>query len=179
MPVFPSIAWAWLKGRAVALFGFVGRYPWQSATIAALCLAAWALHARNDARDELAAIHTAQKANTTAQVTVNHEPARKSGAIARTSDDEAPAYYASVSRAAADHAVRLPNPHPVSGPDLPRTDRAEQGVHRPVEPAALVCRPEVEDAQLIAAAARAAEMYQESLDLIASGAAVPSTEGLR
>lgn len=162
-----------------ALLGLIRRNPWQCAVVVLCALSLWFLHGRSDARDELAAIHAAQKSAATAQVTVNHEPARKSGAIARTSDDEAPAYYASVSRAAADHAVRVPSGHSISRPDLPGADRSEQGVHGPSPAADLVCRPEADDAQIVTAAGRAAKMHQESLDLIASGVAVPSTEELR
>ncbi len=163
---------SWLKEAAGAALGWIVRWPWQFALIAALLVCGWLWHGRNEARDELAAIHAAQKQATAAQAAVNHEPARKSQAIAEKSDAEAPAYYADVRRAAADNSVRVRDPRPISGPDLPGADRSEPGIHGPDPAADLVCRPEVEDGQLVNAASRAAEMHQEALDLIDAGVAV-------
>jgi len=114
----------------------------------------------------------AQKAASEAQTAVNNVPAEKSAAIARKSNEEAPAYYAAAHRAAAANAVRLrPQSCPASPPDMPRADPPVEGVHGPALAAPLVCRPFVEDNQIVGAAARAAEMRQEALDLIAEGVA--------
>lgn len=110
------------------------------------------------------------------QATVNQAPATIAGAIAGKSDHEAPAYYDRV-RSAAAAAARLRCPAAEGQPrgaDLPQPDPAEPGLHGPDPAAELVCRPAVEDRQLVAAAARAAEMHQQALDLIAAGVAVPA-----
>jgi len=115
----------------------------------------------------------AQKAASEAQIAVNHAPAVQSAAIARKSNDEAPAYYDIARRAAAANAVRLrPAACPPGAADLPGTDTAIESVHGPDIAPALVCRSFVEDNQIVGAAARAAEMHQEALDLIDAGLAI-------
>lgn len=110
------------------------------------------------------------------QATVNQAPATIAGAIAGRSDHEAPAYYDRVHSAAA-AAARLRCPTAEGQPrsaDLPQPDPAQPGLHGADPTAELVCRPAVEDRQLVAAAARAAEMHSQALDLIAAGVAVPA-----
>lgn len=172
MPLWLLGIGSWLKDALRAAWDAICGHPREVIIIALCALSLWFLHGRQDARQELADIRAAQKVAGQAQVAVNHEPARKSEEIARTSNAEAPAYYDSVRRAAAANSVR--RTCPVSGPDLPRADSAEQGVHGPDAAAELVCRPAVEDSQIVTAAARGAEMRQEGLDLIALGVAVPS-----
>jgi hypothetical protein len=45
----------WLKGAATALLGVIGRYPWQAALIASLCLAGWQYRGKQHALADLAA----------------------------------------------------------------------------------------------------------------------------
>lgn len=167
------LALGFVRKGLSALVGLVARYPWQAALVATLALCVWFYLGRQDARQELADVRAAQKVAGANQAIINHEPARKSEEIARKSNVEAPAYYDSVRRAAAANSVR-PQACPVSRPDLPRADSAVEGVHGPAVAPELVCRPAVEDTQLVNASARAAEMRQEALDLITLGVAVPS-----
>jgi hypothetical protein len=60
--------WRWLKSGLSALLSLAGRYPWQAALIASLCLAGWLWHGkgkalaeRDAARADLATITAAQK----------------------------------------------------------------------------------------------------------------------
>jgi hypothetical protein len=125
----------------------------------------------------IAKMEGASKQAGIAQAAVNRAPATIAAAIAKGSDHEAPAYYDRVGRAADAAAVRLQCPADrggAGGADLPQPDPAQPGLHRPDSTAELVCRPAVEDRQLVAAAARAAEMHQQALDLIAAGVAVPA-----
>lgn len=61
----------WLKEAISALFGLFARWPWQTALVAALCLAAWFWWGRNEARTELAQHIAAEEAATGAQRRVN------------------------------------------------------------------------------------------------------------
>jgi hypothetical protein len=123
-----------------------------------------------------ASVAAARKTATTAQVAVNHAPAVKSGQIAENSNAQAPAYYAAVHAAADAHRVRGAA-GPARAADLSGADRAEPGVHGPDAAADMVSRPRIEDDQILAAAARGAEMHQEALDLISEGAAVAAAPG--
>ena len=174
------LAERWIVRRAAPLWDFLRANPWRAVALIALLLAAYErwqhVHWRNFGQSVIAAQHKAAAD----QTAVNHEPARKSAAIAEKSDAEAPAYYRAVHAAADAHSVRLRTPAgPLSTPDLPRADRAEPSLHGPaIDPgqpsAELVCRPTVEDRWLVGAAARAAEMHQEALDLISEGVAIPA-----
>lgn len=60
--------WRWLKSGLSALLSLAGRYPWQAALIASLCLSGWLWHGkdkalaeRDAARADLATITAAQK----------------------------------------------------------------------------------------------------------------------
>jgi hypothetical protein len=56
----------WLKKTATALLGVAGRYPWQAALIASLCLSGWLWHGKGKAigeRDAARAETTALKAS--------------------------------------------------------------------------------------------------------------------
>jgi hypothetical protein len=136
----------------------------------------WLLWQRGDRyRDRLAAVAKVQHQAGQDQATVNHEPARKSAEIARQSDAQAPAYYADVRRAADSHRVRGPACPPVAA-DMPGTDRAAPVDDRSPAVADMVSRPRAEDDLIVAAAGRAAQMHADALDLIATGAAVPSDQ---
>lgn len=128
------------------------------------------------AETTIAAMAAASRLATEQQVKVNQAPATIAGALAGKSNQDAPAYYDRVHRAATAAAgLRCPaNQGSAGGADLPQPDPAQPGIHRPAGSAELVCRPAVEDRQLVAAAARAAEMHQQALDLIAAGVAVPA-----
>ena len=165
---------SWLKQAATAALGLVTRYPLQCALIAALCLSAWLWRGKHHAQAELAAIHAAQKTAGAAQAAVNHEPARVSGIIASNSDAQAPAYYDAVRRAAADHAVSLRGKGLSCPARLPGADSAVEGVHGPDTLADVVPLAQGDYDQLVYAAARAAQMHAESLELIAAGVAVAS-----
>lgn len=163
-----------------AAIDLVRNHPWQAAFLLALLWGAYERHQHIGWRDFGQSVIAAQHKAAADQIAVNHEPVRKSAAIAEESDAKAPAYYRSVHAAADAHAVRLRAPaRPVGIADLPGTDRPEPSLHGPAvdagQPGAdLVCRSAVEDHWLIGAAARAAEMHQEALDLISEGVAVAS-----
>jgi len=60
--------WRWLKSGLSALLSLAGRYPWQAALIASLCLSGWLWHGkgkalaeRDAARAQIATITAAQK----------------------------------------------------------------------------------------------------------------------
>lgn len=128
----------------------------------------------SNANAQIATMKEASRKAEAEQIAINQAPAANAAAIAGKSEHEAPAYYAAARSTADAHAVRVRDPSGVgtSAPaDLPRTDRAVEGVHGPAGPAGLVCRPEVDDRQLVTAAARAAQMHQEAIDLISAGAA--------
>ncbi len=135
-----------------------------------LGLQTWRLES---ARQTIANTRAAQHQAAADQSAVNHQPAQASAAIARQSDAEAPAYYRAVAGAADAHRVRSPA-CPVGGADLPGTDRPSPIDDGPASAPDLVSRPRAEDDQIVHAAARAAQMHQDALDLIAAGVAVPS-----
>jgi hypothetical protein len=123
----------------------------------------------------IAELPAAQKQAGIDQAAVNQAPAQIAAAIAKGSNHDAPAYYDRVRSAADAAATRVQCPTATGQPgraDLPQPDPAQPGLHGPDPAAELVCRPAVEDGQLVAAAARAAEMHQQALDLIAAGVAV-------
>lgn len=131
-----------------------------------------------DARGQIERMERASQQTAEDQATVNRAPAQAAAAIAGKSDHEAPAYYAAARSTADAHAVRMPAQAARGAPgaaDLPATDPALASLHGPTGPAELVCRPGLEDRQLVTATARAAEMHQQALDLIATGAAVAAT----
>ena len=155
--------WQWLTASLIHFVAF----------LLALSLTGniWLLERGNRYRDKLASIRPAQAKATAAQVAVNHQPAAISAAIAKVSDAQAPAYYRSVSDAADLHRLRAnpacgASPAGLSGADHPAAldDRSAGSPE-------LVSRPKTDDDLLIAAAARAAKMHQDALDLIAKGAA--------
>lgn len=170
-----GIVWTLVSDKAIAAF----KWATQSAArilavLLALALTWGYIERHNAAKWKRVADSTfaAQKSAGEAQSAVNHAPAERSAAIARKSNDEAPAYYTAVQRAASAHAVRLrPEACAASHSDMPRADTPVEGVHGSAPAAPLVCRPFVEDNQIVGAAARAAEMHQEALDLIAEGVA--------
>jgi hypothetical protein len=133
-----------------------------------LGLQTWRLDA---AYQTIANTKAAQHQATVDQVAANHEPARTSAEIARQSDAQAPDYYRSVSVAADARRVRSPACS-VSTPDLSGADRAAAIDDRSASAADVVSRPRAEDDQIVAAAARAAQMHQDAEDLIAAGVAV-------
>lgn len=61
----------WLKSALSAAFRWCLAHPWQAACVALLCLSAWLLHGRNEARDHLAQRIAAEKAATGGQKRVN------------------------------------------------------------------------------------------------------------
>jgi hypothetical protein len=138
-----------------------------------IALNLWLWHRSSRCTAQVRQNHTAQAGATAAQIQANQQPARISAAIARQSDAQAPAYYAAVRSAAAAHTVVMqPRTCPVGPADLPGPDPAVTGLHGPAPASDLVSRPKADDDLIIAAAARGAQMHQEALDLIASGAAV-------
>jgi hypothetical protein len=85
----------WLKGAATALLGVIGRYPWQAALIAAMCLAGWQYRGKQHTLADLAAerlahaktIKAGQQAYA-AQVALNKAAEAKSAAIAKDQDND-------------------------------------------------------------------------------------------
>ena len=158
-------AWGWITESALHL---------ALAALAVSLLAVW--YYRHDAakwQRVVASMEVAQKKAADDQAAVNHEPAKRSAEIAEKSNAEAPAYYDTVHRAADAHAVRLrPTACPVSTPDLPGANPPVESLLGPDTSPPLVCRPAVEDSQIVGAAARAAEMHQEALDMVEQGIAV-------
>lgn len=149
----------------------LARY-WREVLIALMALFIWHLQGK------LAACHTfkaevkaaAPKA-AAAQADANHAPAAKSQAIAEKSDAEAPAYYAAAHAAADAHRVRTDSPRCTVATDLPRTDHPAPVNDGPARAADMVSRPKAEDDLIVAAAARAAQMHADALELITAGSA--------
>lgn len=52
----------WLREAATALFGWIGRYPWQAAVIALCALSAWLWHGNNVRDRKIAALEVKNKA---------------------------------------------------------------------------------------------------------------------
>lgn len=168
--------WSRLGGLFSALITWAGKNPWPA--LAALLLVGNVIQLVIHKRDlaQAAAIALAQKGATAAQIKVNQVPAIISAAIARQSDAQAPAYYASVAAAADAHrGVVRAAPCPVSAAGVPGPDPVTPFDDRPAPTPELVSRSKVEDDLIIAAAGRAAQMHQDALDLIADGAAVLDT----
>lgn len=65
------LAWTAIKNGAGAAFGWIARWPWQTACAALLLASLWFLHGRTDARAELARHIAAEKAATGAQKRIN------------------------------------------------------------------------------------------------------------
>jgi hypothetical protein len=158
---------SWLKMRIVqALLAWIG--------VLTLCLGVTRcqyITARNHAQK----LEAASKLATVQQVQINHEPARQSKVLAENSNAQAPTYYASGHAAADAHAIRLrDHPGSIGGASLRPADPVEPSIHGSVvdpkqSEADLVCRPSVEDHWLVSAAGRAAEMFQQTQDLITLG----------
>jgi len=156
--------WAWITQSALHL---------TLAALAVALLAVWYYrHESAKWQRVVSSMEVAQKKAAEDQAAVNHEPARVSQEIAEKSNAQGAAYHADVRVAASRAAVRLRPPGGTVVPSsVPGADTAEPGVHGPADPPALVCRPSIDDSQLIEAAARAAQMHQEALDMIAAGIA--------
>lgn len=161
--------WRWLTASpahflAFALAVSIAANAWQHHRI---------INLQEARHSDAVAFQIASDQNHAAQVAVNHEPARVSGAIAREANATAPAYYDQLRRAADDHAVRMPAGEVGVGPSgLPRANPFEQGLHRPDVLAGLVCRPAEDDGLLVTAAGRAARMLAQAKSWIESGIAI-------
>jgi hypothetical protein len=173
---------SWIADAFGAVASFAVRYPWQAMVVALLIIAGvlgWrvdGLTREVKARDAtIAGIKAAQKVATDDQIHINQLPAITSAAIARQSDAQAPAYYASVGSAVAAHDSVVRGAcaaGPVGNAGVPGPDPVAPIHDGPVGVAIVVSRPKVDDDLIVAAAGRAAKMHQDALDLIAKGDAV-------
>lgn len=131
-----------------------------------------------DLKAEIDKIELAQKKAKEAQIAANKAPVTKSITIAENSNAQAPAYYNSVSNAARSASVRPEKVQPCPA-SVPGTNTPIQSVHGPdptpslVSTPDLICRPKADDDKLIYASGRAAQMHQETLDLIDQGVVLP------
>jgi hypothetical protein len=141
----------WLKEAATALLGVIGRYPWQTALIAALCLAGWQYRGKQHALADLAAerlahaetIKAGQQAYA-AQVALHAKDLATFKAAKKDTDDahqpKLAAALDSTSRFAADNGLRkacariIPTSSPAEGP-------VAQGDNGPDLPTDLVVVP--------------------------------------
>ena len=127
---------------------------------------------------EIDKIELAQKKAKEAQIAANKVTVIKSITIAENSNAQAPAYYNSVSNAARSASVRPEKVQPCPA-SVPGANTPIQSVHRPdptpslVPTPDLICRPKADDDKLIYASGRAAQMHQETLDLIDQGVVLP------
>ncbi len=158
--------WAFLKPP----LAFLAKYPWQAATLAAVLVACWFYSGWASTRHKFeefkAATIVAAKQAEVRQAAVNHEPARKSAALAEKSNAEAPLYYQRVA-----DASRVQNPPRRTCPTpVPGTTPPVEGVHGPDPDTTLV--PTTEYNQLVYATARGLEMQAEAEQLIVLGVAV-------
>lgn len=129
----------------------------------------------NDYRKELDSIKTAQENAKKTQEQVIDVPVIHSKIIAERSNANAPAYHSAVSAAAEQRTRVIVRTKEVqcSTPSLPGTDQTLEGIHGTAESPELVSVTREDWASVTAAAGRAAQMYQESQDWIATGIAVP------
>ena len=131
-----------------------------------------------DYKDKLNKIELAQKKAKEAQIAANKAPVIKSITIAENSNAQAPAYYNSVSNAARFASVQPEKVQPCPA-SVPGANTPIQSVHGPdptpslVPTPDLICRPKADDDKLIYASGRAAQMHQETLDVIDQGVVLP------
>lgn len=171
--------WGWLKQAAVSAFKWALGHPWQAALIVAVCGLFWQHRAIGE-RDATIAQQTAliaemqakAKAARANQEAVNHAPVIITKAIAEKSNAEAPAYYRRVADVA--NANRVQGSCKPGIASLRGADSPTQEHDGPVAPAEMVARPREDDDLIIAAAARAAKMHQDALEMIEAGVAVKS-----
>lgn len=129
----------------------------------------------NDYREQLDSIKTAQETAKKAQEQVIDVPVIHSKIIAERSNANAPAYHNAVSAAAEQRTRVIVRTKEVqcSTPSMPGTDQALESIHGTTQSPELVSVTREDWASVTAAAGRAAQMYQESQDWIATGVAVP------
>lgn len=165
-----------------ALWSLARRHPWQAALIIALVACGWqtwrlsnAQRDLADARDKIDAIRNAQKQAAKDQANVNHEPARKSAAIAEVSNATAPVYLDAVRRAGSDR-VRQSVGCPTSTADLPGTDSASQSHDADASATRMVSVAADDWDKLVAASGQAAMCVRAGQALIESGVAVAGAD---
>lgn len=122
------------------------------------------------------AIHHASVAAREAQEAINHEPARKSAAIAEKSDAETPAYLGDVRRAADAYRVR-PEAHCASPANLPGDDPASPVDDRSRPTPGMVAVSRADFDLLTGNSGRLAKVQQDAAALIAAGVAMPANDG--
>lgn len=146
--------------------------------VLSLALAFTYRSAAMDLKAEIDKIELAQKKAKEAQIAANKAPVIKSITIAENSNAQAPAYYNSVSNAARFASVQPEKVQPCPA-SVPGANTPIQSVHGPdptpslVPTPDLICRPKADDDKLIYASGRAAQMHQETLDLIDQGVVLP------
>ena len=120
----------WLKEAIWRVAGIAGRYPWQAALIASLCLSGWlwrgkqsALAERDAARDETARVITAGQQALAAQIKLHDETKAAYAAKAKEANDDYAKDLAAASTAADRYAnanrvrkVCVSRPSETSGP---------------------------------------------------------------
>lgn len=170
------IIWAKLKSGFSAALSVFGKYPWQCLCLALLVATALLWQRGDRYRDRLLAVQAAQTKAGEQQAAVNHIPAAKSQAIAEKSDAESPAYYEAGRRAGIAYADahRLRAVCPVSGPDLPRTDRPAAEHDGAGDPADMVAVSAADFDLCTSNSARLAKVREAARSLIDAGVAVES-----
>lgn len=165
-----------------ALWNLALHHPWQAGLIVALVSCGWQTWRLSTverklivARAQIASIRNAQKQAAKDQATVNHEPARRSAAIAEVSNATAPVYLDAVRRASGDR-VRKPVGCPTSAADMPRADSAAVGDDQDAGFARMVSVAAEDWDKLVAASGQAAMCVRAGQALIESGVAVASVD---
>lgn len=165
-------AWHFVASGAKAAF------TWAAASTTHILIALVALlslallyehHEATKCAKVLASTEAAQHTAGQAQAAAIHAPVAISSSVAEKSNAETPAYLTHADATALAHSVRCSSSS--AAPSVPGTDSALPSLSGPAASPGLVCYPSVEAGQLIAAAARAAEMHQEALDLVKAGVA--------
>lgn len=161
-----------------ALLDLARTHPWQAALIVALVACGWQTwrlstckQSLQVARAEIAAIRDAQNKAAKDQSAVNHEPARRSAAIAEVSNATAPVYLDAVRRAGSDR-VRVSARCPTSAADMPGTDRPASGDDGDASASGMVSVAADDWDKLVAATGQAAMCVRAGQALIAAGVAV-------
>lgn len=168
------VAAKWVLGRLRGAWSLFMRHPVECALAIALLLC-WGLYARgNRYRDDLTATLAAQQAATQAQVAVNHEPARKSAAVAEKSYVDSKVYYEQGRRAGLAYADahRVRNSCAPRAADLPRTDSPAPVDDGPGENPDLVALTREDFDTLTGNSLRLAKVQQDASELIEQGVAV-------
>ncbi len=163
------LAWGAVKNAAGAAFGWIARWPWQTACAALLLASLWLLHGRSTARSALAQHIAAEKAATGAQKRVNQAATKHYEDVANAADTA----HADMVAEAFDSTARFINSHrlqPQGGACKAPAPASDPNSQIPAEPAAdpvvvAVAKADVETCATDYSYARSAYDWAQSLKL--------------